>query len=245
MPAYNAEKYIADAINSVVEQTYQNWELIVVDDCSSDDTALIIKEFAQKESRIKPVLRDINSKKPSIAKNTAIPYIKGKYVAFLDSDDVWMPTKIEKQIAIMEGGEYALCYTGGILINQDSKEVGEFLPRYKNGNIFRCLLFRYEINNQSVMVKVEVFDKFNEKITIGEDYNLFMHIVYNNQVCNIKEKLIKYRIHSSSITKNKTKDLSEGTLFTLNELNQKQQIFWKYPLEFIWCWIKASRYKLV
>jgi hypothetical protein len=105
------------------------------------------------------------------------------------------------------------------------------------------MLKRYEINNQSVLIKKECFRKFNENLTIGEDYNLFMDIVYCYEVCSIKEKLVKYRIHSNSITKSKTKDLSEGTFFTLKELNKKYKIFLKYPVEYMYCWLKAMRFK--
>ena len=243
MPAYNVEKYISDSINSVILQSFRDWELLVVDDCSTDNTKNIIEKFVDRDDRIKLISRDKNGGKPSIAKNSAFKYIKGDYIAFLDSDDLWLETKLEKQLKLIKKDNFTLCYTGGYLIDENSKEIGSFLPKYNNGFIFKNMLRRYEINNQSVMIKREVFRKFNEDITIGEDYNLFMEIVLNNKVCNIKEKLIKYRVHGSSITKSHKKDLSEGTLFTLSELNNKYSIFYKHPLSYIYCWLKAIRFK--
>lgn len=245
MPAYNAEKYIGEAIESVIEQSYQNWELLIVDDCSSDKTKEIIENYTSKDRRIKSIFRTINGGKPAIAKNSAIEFVQGSFVAFLDSDDLWTEQKLEQQINMMKNSQYALCYTGGYLIDEDSREIGEFIPKYKCGNIFKYMLQRYEINNQSVMIKKEVLREFNEEITIGEDYNLFMDIVYNHKVCSIKEKLVKYRVHSGSITKNKSKKLFEGTHFTLKQLNNKYGIFKSYPLRYMYCWLKAKRFQFI
>lgn len=244
MPAYNSEKYIAQAIESVINQTHTNWELLIIDDFSTDGTKEIIEKFSLNDDRIQPIFRKENSGKPSIAKNSAFEFVRGDYIAFLDSDDLWLPDKLEKQLQLMQHYEYALCYTGGYYINENSVNIGHFLPKYTNGNIFRNMLLRYEINNQSVLIKRSFFAKFNEDVTIGEDYNLFMNIVLNHKVCNIKEKLIKYRVHTLSITKNKTKDLSQGTLVTLAELDKKFNILKKYPLPYFISWLRASRFKL-
>ena len=243
MPAYNVERYISDSINSVINQTYRNWELIIIDDASCDDTSKIIKEFALKDNRIKPIFRKINSSRPSIAKNEAYNKITGEFVAFLDSDDLWLEDKLQKQVKLMKNTNYKLCYTGGYIIDENGNEIKSFLPQYQNGYIFKQLLFRYEINNQSVLISKDVFKKFNENIIIGEDYNFFMNIAFHFKICNIKEKLVKYRFHKKSIT-NLTYDLSSGTLFTLEELNNKYNILKKYPFEYIFCFIKAYRFKI-
>lgn len=244
MPAYNVEKYISESIESVINQTYQNWELIIVDDCSIDNTKDIIKSFEKQDKRIKVVFRKRNGGKPSITKNSAIKYIKGDYIAFLDSDDLWLPQKLEIQMGLLKDSDYKLCYSGGYLIDENENEIGNFLPKYKNGYIFKQMLFKYEINNQSVLIKRDVFRKFNEDITIGEDYNLFMEIVLNNKVCNIKKKLVKYRIHHNSLTKSKIKDLSEGTLYTLRELNEKYDILKNYFIGYVISWLNAMKFKL-
>ncbi len=243
MPAYNTGKYIEASILSVIAQTFKNWELLVIDDCSTDNTKEVLVKYAQLDARIKPIFRNINGGKPSIAKNSAIPYIKGSYIAFLDSDDLWMEDKLQKQLSIMQKKDYALCYTGGNLINQDSSTIGFFIPKYQCGNIFQEMLLRYEINNQSVLIKRNLFTKFNEDITIGEDYNIFMNIVFNNKVCAIKEKLVAYRVHENSITKSKI-DLSDGVLFTLSELNNKYSILKSYPFRYTICWLKSFRFKI-
>ena len=244
MPAYNVEKYIHNSINSVLSQSYKKWELLIVDDNSTDKTRDIIKSFAKTDKRIKPIFRKTNGGKPSIAKNSALEHIKGEYIAFLDSDDIWLKEKLEKQVELMKNKKYKLCYTGGYFIDEKDNKIGEFLPKYGCGYIFKNMLFRYELNNQSVLITRDVFKKFNEYITIGEDYNLFMDIIYNYKICNIKEKLIKYRIHKTSITKSKKKILHQGVAYTMKEMNRKYAIFKQYPFLYILNLIRAYRFKI-
>lgn len=109
IPAYNVEDYITDTLNSVINQTYQNWEALVVDDCSCDQTANIIKEFCSQDNRFKYLALTQNSG-AAIARNKAIECAVGKYLAFIDSDDIWKPEKLEKQIQFMEqNGYYFTC----------------------------------------------------------------------------------------------------------------------------------------
>ncbi len=248
MPAYNVEKYISDSISSVINQTYENWELLVIDDCSIDNTVKIINEFVKLDSRIKPIFNSINSGTPAKAKNKALPFSKGEYIAFLDSDDIWLKDKLTNQISLMQNNEnYALVYTGGYLIDENNNEIKKFLPKYECGNILSNMLKRYEVNNQSVIIKKEALldtiGMFNENIIIGEDYNLFMNIIAKYEVCSIKKYLIKYRVHKKSITKNGNCDLSDGTLKTLKELNIKYNIKVKYPLYYFISWLKAMRFR--
>ncbi len=108
MPSYNTAKYIKDSINSVIEQTYKNWELIIVDDCSSDNTDEVVKQF--NDDRIKYFKNETNSG-AAVSRNRALKEAKGKWIAFLDSDDLWHKEKLEKQINFMEKNGYIFTYT--------------------------------------------------------------------------------------------------------------------------------------
>lgn len=108
MPSYNTEKYIANSIRSVVAQTYTNWELLIVDDCSTDNTDEIVAEFRDK--RIKYLKNEKNSG-AAISRNRALREARGKWIAFLDSDDLWLPEKLEKQLRFMEEHDYAFSFT--------------------------------------------------------------------------------------------------------------------------------------
>ena len=105
-PTYNCAKFIAATIDSVLAQTYKNWEMIIVDDCSQDDTQRIVEDYVSKDSRIRYYLLDKNSG-AAVARTTAMNLAKGSYMAFLDSDDIWLPNKLEQQIAWMQSNGYA------------------------------------------------------------------------------------------------------------------------------------------
>jgi teichuronic acid biosynthesis glycosyltransferase TuaG len=109
-PCYNSEQYIRQAIESVLAQTYQNWEMIIVDDCSTDRGFQIALEYAEKYSRIR-VYRQEQNGGAAIARNKAIMESRGKYVAFLDSDDLWLPEKLEKQLRFMQENKSDFSFT--------------------------------------------------------------------------------------------------------------------------------------
>lgn len=108
MPAYNAEKYISNSINSIIQQTYKNWELIIVDDCSTDKTTKVILNY--KDERIY-LLKNIKNSGAAISRNRALREAKGKWIAFLDSDDIWHPEKLERQLDFMLKNRYAFTFT--------------------------------------------------------------------------------------------------------------------------------------
>ncbi len=118
MPSYNTAEYISESIASVQEQTYTDWELIIVDDCSTDNTDEIVKPFLS-DKRIKYIKNEINSG-AAVSRNLALREAKGKWIAFLDSDDLWLPMKLERQISFMKNNGYHFSYTNYIEMNEDS-----------------------------------------------------------------------------------------------------------------------------
>lgn len=121
-PSYNTAKYIAETIRSVQNQTYKNWELIIVDDCSNDNTDEIVAEYLN-DKRIRYIKNDTNSG-AAVSRNRALREAKGKWIAFLDSDDLWSSEKLEKQIRFMENGNYKFSYTCYEEINESSEPLG-------------------------------------------------------------------------------------------------------------------------
>ena len=101
MPCYNAASFIAQAMDSVLAQTFENWEMLVVDDCSTDASAAIIQEYARQDSRIRYYRTDSPSGSPSIPRNIGLEHARGEYIAFLDSDDLWLPEKLEEQLSFL------------------------------------------------------------------------------------------------------------------------------------------------
>ena len=139
MPSYNTDKFIVQSIQSVQQQTYNNWELIIVDDCSSDDTDEQIKPFLQDE-RIRYYKNEQNSG-AAVSRNRAIREAKGRWLAFLDSDDLWKADKLEKQISFMEQNHYAFSYTAYDEIDEYGESTGVTVTGPKK--ITKCGMYNY------------------------------------------------------------------------------------------------------
>ena len=123
MPSYNCGEYVEETIRSVQAQTYQNWEIIFVDDCSSDDTMKRVSSMLAEDDRIR-VFQNSENSGAAVSRNKALREAKGRWIAFLDSDDIWEPTKLEKQIKFMEENDYAFSYTDYQEIDENSQPTG-------------------------------------------------------------------------------------------------------------------------
>lgn len=207
MPAFNCEKYIAESIKSVLAQTYKNWELIVIDDGSKDNTCEIIKEFAKKDPRIKPITNEKNIG-VSATRNRGIDLALGDWIAFLDSDDIWSPTKLEKQIKIANEKSAEFIFTGSSYINDKSEpfrgifEVPEKVSykKLRNHNVISC---------SSVLLKKKYFNNIKmEKDEMHEDYAVWLRILKTGVIAyGVNEPLLIYRIYRNSKSGNKIKTI--------------------------------------
>tara|TARA_B100000073_G_C23658555_1_gene543548 strand:+ start:252 stop:1004 length:753 start_codon:yes stop_codon:yes gene_type:complete len=206
-PSYNSERFISDTINSVIEQTYDNWELIIVDDASYDQTPKIIKRFLSKESRIKAIFLKENIG-PSEARNQAIRIAKGRFIAFLDSDDLWLPNKLDAQINYMITNSVGFSFTSYIQISEDGlnhlKEIHApariNYNSYLKNTIIGCLTV--------VLDKRIVGDFEMPKIRSSHDMALWLMILKQGFVAHgIDITLAKYRLVSTSNTANKLKSM--------------------------------------
>lgn len=228
-PAFNAAATIGESILSVQSQTYGRWELFVVDDASSDNTSAVIESFAKDDDRIHLIRLHQNTGMPGRAKNIALPFVRGDFLAFLDADDLWHKHKLEVQVDYMRRHDFGLCYSGGWLIDSSSKCFATFSPRYGSGWLFDRLLAQYEINNQSVMIRRSVLDSltepfFNPDITIGEDCDLFMRIACLTQVVGLPDHLVSYRVHPKSISRSLSSHSHEGLEEVVRWVRQDPQL---------------------
>jgi GT2 family glycosyltransferase len=213
MPAYNAQKFIEFAVSSVLEQTYKNIELIIVDDGSVDSTKAIIDRLSKSDKRICLLL---NKKNIGIAAslNKAIDCSKGEYIARLDSDDICMPTRIAKQIEFMERHKnVSICGSWAIAIDEKGRKIFNMYSPIG-------LLLKYNywkpspFISSSVMVRRSLLKKsnFDENFRISEDYDLWVRILNTHKGYNISRPLIKYRIHGSSMSNRMSKEGKEMSL---------------------------------
>ena len=160
MPAYNSEKYISEAIESVLKQTYTNWELLIVNDCSTDNTEEIIKSYQQRKTKIKLINQKENQGAAN-ARNTGIQNAKGKYIAFLDADDIWREEKLQKQIQILQNSNADITYTAYLMIDETGKTIKK--RSVKETLKLKDLLKENSIIFSSVVCKREILKDKNFK----------------------------------------------------------------------------------
>ena len=197
IPAYNAEKYIKDTITSVIKQTYTKWEMVIVDDASKDNTNKIIKEYQQKDKRIKLIIL-LKNQGVANARN------KGRYIAFLDADDVWEKEKLEKQIDFMKQNQFAFTYHDYKLLDlSTNKEKIISVPKHldynnllKGNRTGSCLTVCLDRK----MIKDIYFPKAKH-----EDYICWLNILkqYSMEAFGLNETLGIYKVGKKSISSNK------------------------------------------
>ncbi len=200
-PLYNSEKYIGETIESVLNQTYKNWEMLIIDDCSKDNGVKIVNNYILKDKRIK-LFRNEKNEGVSFSRNRAIDLSQGKYIAFLDSDDLWKKEKLEKQISFMEKNNIDLSYTGYEKINTDGSLRGEIKVPKKID--YKELLKNCLIGFLTAIYLKEKFEIYRFKKTKAEDYIFWLEIFKQiDYAYGIQESLAYYRVSNNSRSSNK------------------------------------------
>lgn len=203
-PSYNSAKYISKTIESVLSQSYQNLELIIVDDCSSDDSLAVIKKYVQQDSRVKLYCLHVNSG-AAVARNTAIEHATGRFIAFLDSDDVWLASKLEKQVNFMLKNNYAFTYTSYHKVN----EHGDYLSKVNIPleTTYHQLLKTCIIGCLTAMYDSHMLGKvYFPLIRKRQDFALWLKILkLTPYAYGLNEDLANYTVRSDSISANKFK----------------------------------------
>jgi len=203
MPSYNYEEYISEAIESVLEQTFDDFELIIIDDASKDNSKKIIQSFDKKNIKIRSFFHKENQ---GLAKtvNECIKKAKGKYISYFSSDDIWSKEKLEKQLEILEKDEYLIVWSEGLIVDAKSDFTGELftqihsaLNRKKSGDIFEELLKNNYICGQSLIYKRENLKnvRFDEHLKYLGDYKFIVDLAKKYKFYFIPEPLVMYRIH--------------------------------------------------
>lgn len=203
-PAYQAARFIGETIASVRAQTYPHWELIVVDDHSSDSTCEIVERIARDDERVKLVRQSANLG-PVESRDTALKLSTGQFVAFLDSDDVWLPQKLERQLSYMRSQKAAISFTRFRRISEDGSRVGRLIP------IPRRLSYSQLLKNTAMATSTVVIDRrmvgpFAMTRTACDDFALWLEIVSRGfDSHGLDDDLMRYRVVSSSFSRNKRK----------------------------------------
>ncbi|GHU03355.1 glycosyl transferase [Spirochaetia bacterium] len=202
-PNYNCEQFISQAIDSVLSQTYQNWEMIIVDDCSIDNSIEVISCYLKKDSRIQLLKTRVCSGSPAEPRNIGIQKARGRYIAFLDSDDIWLPDKLKCQVNIFVNKDTAVVYANFEKITETGirKDRVIIAPKYVT---YKKLLKSNCIQNVTAMYDVSKVGKQFFQSIHHEDYVLWLNILKMGYIAtnaNITGAL--YRVRRSSVSGNK------------------------------------------
>lgn len=202
MPTYNSVKYVLESVSSVIDQTYINWELIIVDDASNDSTVLSLKEISRQDERIKIIYLDVNSGS-AVSRNTGIKLAKGDFIAFLDSDDIWLPNKLEKQINFMLLNNVDFSYSAYQKSNEEGDVLGDVNVPAKVS--YEDLLKVCSIGCLTAIYDVRRLGKiYMPLIRRRQDLGLWLRILRKVPFAyGLNEPLAQYRVRSDSISANK------------------------------------------
>lgn len=208
VPAYKAAAYIDRTIESVVAQTYPHWEMLIADDCSPDDTRDVVGRWSQREPRVRLIALERNGG-PAAARNAALQRASGRWIAFLDSDDMWLPAKLERCLAHAQATRAALVYTGYRRISQDGSRAGKYIhvPRALT---YRRLLGNTAIATSTVLIDRSLAGEVRMAPVFYDDFVCWLSILKRGHVAHgLDEDLMRYRVLAQSVSRNKGRSARE------------------------------------
>jgi len=219
---YNSEKYLRETLDSIVNQTYKDWELIIINDGSSDSTESIIHEYIKQGYPI--IYHYQENKGLGFSRNEALKRSQGDFIAFIDHDDLWMPEKLEKQIPVLENRlEIDFVYSNFFKFDPENNRRSLLLKsKQPDGDIFESLLHHYNLGILTVIVRKKALNKlnelFDEKLNLAEEYDVFMRFLYDSQAVYINEPLAMHRVHPNMCTRKYWKEFSVEIEYVVEKL---------------------------
>ena len=240
-PCYNSESYISQAIDSVLNQTYQDWEMLICDDCSTDRSREIILEYAARDERIKFFSTHKSSGSPVAPRNLAIQEATGRFIAFLDSDDIWLPTKLENQIPLFDSDEVAVVFSDYEKVAADGMR-GRRVIKAPSRIDYKELLKGNCIGNLTGVYDTLKTGKIYNKQIHHEDYVLWLQRLRRGYMAintNTVEAL--YRVGQKSVSSDK----KQAALWTWNILRNEEKLSMNKTIYYYMCYMLRSIKKIL
>jgi len=233
-PVYNAEKFLEETIESVLNQTYEDFEYLLIDDCSTDRSPSIVKEYAKRHSRIKYIKLEENSG-AAVARNTGLENAKGRFIAFIDSDDKWYPEKLEKQLSFMKNDHKAFTYTKYERISEaDGEVLGA--PDFPKKLDYSGLLKNTAIACSTVVINRQVIGDFRMPLVRkGQDTATWLKILRTHEYAYLVDEVLnQYRAREGSLSSNKLDALKRtwNTYRNIEKLPLHKAIY--YFIFYVW-----------
>lgn len=230
IPTYNRAHFISRAIHSALNQTYQEFEIIVVDDGSTDNTEQVVKKFSDK--RIVYIRHEVN-KGVSAARNTGIKISRGEFIAYLDNDDEWLPDKLEKQITKFNAlsDNFAIVYSGAYNVLNKTEEIVSEVTPYLRGKIYTIFLKGCIFDPTTAMIRKSCFEKsglFDESLSSCHDWDMWIRIAKHYEIDFVPDILMKHYVHKDQVST----DLSLMIQNREMMIKKYQSELYKYPVSF-------------
>lgn len=205
IPSYNSSKYILKTVNSVLQQTYENFEIIIVDDCSKDNTREVIRELSEQDNRVRYIFQEKNGG-AAVARNTGIENAKGRYIAFLDSDDIWESDKLSIQIRyLMQGHPFVFCAYD--TVDAEGNVLGGKI-KIKKVVQYQDLMSKTYISTPTVLYDRHYFGDVRMPLRrTGQDYAFWLVLLKKSDAYGIDEALVHVTRRGGSLSKNKFQSL--------------------------------------
>ncbi|HET8744127.1 MAG TPA: glycosyltransferase family 2 protein [Ramlibacter sp.] len=207
-PAYKAAAYVGDTIASALAQSYGEWEMLIADDCSPDDTRAVVAQWAERDPRVRLLAMTRNGG-PAAARNAALAQAQGRWIAFLDSDDLWLPAKLERSLAHAQANGAALVFTGFRRISFDGSRTGDYI------GVPRTLTYRQLLGNTAIATSTVLIDRAQcgevwMKPVFYDDFACWLEILKRGFVAHgLDEDLMRYRVMPRSVSRNKKRSAQE------------------------------------
>ncbi len=219
MTSYNHDRYLSESIESVLNQTFPDFELIITDDCSTDQSQKIITNYQQRDSRIHATFHKQNMGITQTL-NDCLDQVHGKYVCFLDSDDIWVGDKLEKQLAVLKQDDSKLVWSEGDIIDGKGQKTGQLFtgflgaPPSRNGDLFELLLAEQFILLQTVIFRSEYIRnlRFDFDLKYVNDHRFLVDLAVDHEFLFMPEHLAKYRVHGGNITLQKEREWAKDKI---------------------------------
>lgn len=209
VPCYNSEKYIAETIESVISQSYNNWEMLITDDCSTDNSVKIITDYMKKDDRIKLFSTKSNTGHPSEPRNISLKNARGDYFALLDSDDIWFPKKLEDQLSLVRKTGASII-TSYVQVIDDDSNITKKIIRTRDKSDYTDMLKNNELTAATVFFSKDVSKVLHFPERQQEDYIAWLNVLKHGfRILNTRQIHAYYRISMNSRSSNKLKMLIE------------------------------------
>jgi teichuronic acid biosynthesis glycosyltransferase TuaG len=203
-PAFKAAPFIAGAVGSVRRQTHHEWEMLIVDDCSPDDTVSAVQRAAAGDDRVR-LIRQPHNGGPARARNAALAAARGRWIAFLDADDYWLPQKLERQLAFHEASDAKITFTEFRRVTEDGSVVGRHM-HVPDRLSYRALLRNTAIATSTVLVDGEKTGSFRMKETYYDDYACWLELLRpGGFALGLHQDLMRYRVTRASVSRDKAR----------------------------------------